>query len=91
MTEKQRNKVSTIASAIFFAIDKGFVVKDEEGNIVTGLRYGSRKNLNSWSYLYYNKYGHLVSCPVLYCSDKNTQPNKKFTVDKGTGKLTILK
>lgn len=91
MTEKQRNKVKDIASAIFTALDQGHTVRDDNGNVVEGLRYGTRYNPFSWSYVSYNEKSHLVSRPVMYCDNKNGEPCKRFTVDRGCKKPLILK
>ena len=91
MTERQRDTVSEIAGTIFHHLDFSRIIKDEEGNIVAGLRYGCSNNKDSWSYLYYNENGHLVSRPIIYCDNKDVVVNKKFYVDRGGDKPEVIK
>ena len=91
MTEKQRDKVSKIVYAIFHNLDLGHVIKDEEGNVVIGLRYGCRGNKGSWSYVYYNDKSHPVSKPVAYGCCNHADANKKFYVYKGNKKPEVIR
>lgn len=91
MTERQRDKVSELASAIFHHLDVSHIIKDEVGHIIAGLRYGCSNNTDSWSYLYYNLRGHLVSAPIGYCDDKDAPVCKKFYVDRGENKIEVIK
>lgn len=91
MTEIQRDRVSEFASIIFHHLDLGHIIKDEEGNVVSGLRYGCTNNIDSWSYLYYNNKGHLVSRPIMYCDCKDIKVNKKFYLIKDDRKPELLK
>ena len=91
MTEKQRNKVKDIASVIFTALDQGHTVRDDKGNVVEGLRYGTRYNPSSWSYVSYNEKSHLVPRPVMYSDNKNAYPCKRFIVEISGKKPKILK
>lgn len=91
MTEKQRSKVSRIAHGIFEALDHGYKVRDDNGNVVEGLRYGTRHNPVSWSYVYYNEKSHLVPRPIMYCNNKNGESCKRFIVEISGKKPKILK
>lgn len=91
MTEKRRDKVSEIASIIFRLLDCGNIIRDDEGHILAGLRYGSSNNTDSWSYLYYNLKGHMVSRPICYCDCKDAAPCKLFYVEREGKKPEILK
>ena len=62
MTERQRDKVSEVAGSIFHNLDFSRIIKDEEGNIVAGLRYGCSNNKDSWSYMVPNHGGLRPHC-----------------------------
>lgn len=91
MTEKQKAKVDQMAYAIFFALRDGFKVTDEKGNLVKGLRFGSKENPDGCDYLVMNKSSHLIHLPVGYSSNKKTPACKKFYVDKGGKRPEIIK
>lgn len=91
MTEKQKEKINHIAFALFCRIDNGYTVRDDEDNVVVGLRKGLKANTGLWNYQYYNNKKHLVSRPVAYCDNKELKPCKKFVALKCGKKKEIIK